>query len=59
MFDDPAAIVEFELERMRNEQPESVSNNGGCGCFSLKLFLMLIIGILLFRLILEFFSFIG
>lgn len=57
MSDFDVANVEYELERMRTEQPETVSNNGGCGCFSLKLFLMFVIGIFLFRLILVFFHF--
>lgn len=53
MSDFDVANVEYELERMRAEQPEN------SGCLSLKLFLMFIIGILLFCLILAFFSFIG
>ncbi len=61
MFDEfdeiNTAVVSVEVEREiynRNNQPE----NYGCGCLSLKFFLLFIIGLILFRLILEIFGFI-
>lgn len=57
MFDDPAAIVEYELSR--NEPEPNPNGCGGCGCLSLKLFLMFLLGVILFCLILEIFSFIA
>ena len=60
MSDFDVANVEFELERLRNNNQPELSNNGcGCGCFSLKAFLMFVIGMIVFRLILELFSFVG
>ena len=53
------ANVEYELERMRNDKAENVGC-GGCsttGC--LKVFFLLFVGFVIFRLILELFSFIG
>ncbi len=46
----------YEIERERLNENVGC---GGCGCLSLKLFLMVVIGMILFRLILELFSFVG
>ncbi len=57
MFDD-TGIVEYEIEREKwNDQPETnfdaiqtKSGYGGCGCLSLKAFLLFFAGMMLFRL---------
>ncbi len=56
MFDDPTAITEYELEKIRNEsRPENVSN--GCGCFSLKAFFLFFLGLVIFRIFGELLKF--
>lgn len=62
MFDEfdeiNTAVVSVEIEREiynQNKQPET-NGCGGYGCFSLQTVLMFVIGLILFRLILELFS---
>ena len=52
MFDDPSAIVEYELEKMRNElRPEAVPIVRSK--LSWKWILLFFVGVIIWRLMLE------